>query len=86
MAEASPDSFLEAVERDLNRGTPALVKLFDQECNWLIASNPRSGLLWALEVLAWDCGLLPRVSMVLATLDEKIPKVELGNSPSQKLA
>ena len=36
-------------------------------------------------MLAWDCGLLPRVSMVLATLDEKIPKVELGNSPHRSL-
>ena len=54
LAEAAPDEFLAAVERDLRRPEPALVKLFEQESNALLARNPHVWLLSALEVLAWS--------------------------------
>jgi transcriptional regulator with XRE-family HTH domain len=85
LAEAAPRAFLEAVEKDLKQTDPALLKLFKQEGDPLFKSNPHTGLLWALEVLAWDRTSLPQVSLVLASLDEKVPKCSSGNSPSRSL-
>jgi len=85
LAEAGPQSFLEAIERDLKQAEPALVKLFKEDGDPLFTSHPHTGLLWALEVLAWDRTLLSQVSLILATLDEITPKGKLGNSPSRSL-
>ena len=60
LAEAGPEAFLAAVERDLKRSGPALVKVFEQEGDLRLTSKPPTGLLWALEVLAWDRALCRR--------------------------
>jgi transcriptional regulator with XRE-family HTH domain len=85
LAEAAPDAFLAAIERDLKRPEPALVKLFEQESNVLLALNPHVWLLSALEVLAWSGEHLPRVSLILAALDEKAPRDASGNSAFRSL-
>lgn len=85
LAEAGPEVFLDAVERDLKRTEPALVKVFEQEGDPLFSSRPHTGILWALEGLAWNRSLLSQVSMALAQLDEKEPRGTLGNRPSGSL-
>ena len=54
LAEAAPDTFLEVLDRDLRRKDSGVLKLFEQEGGALFPSSPHTGLLWALEGLAWD--------------------------------
>jgi transcriptional regulator with XRE-family HTH domain len=85
LAEAAPEAFLEAAERDLKQAKPALGQLFGQEgvLGWPLGTQ--AGLLWALEGLAWDRTLLPQVTMILAALDDTAPRVNSGNSASRSL-
>ncbi len=85
LAEAAPEAFLEAVDCDLKRAKPALLELFAEEgiAGW--PSNKHVGLLWALEGLAWDRALFPRVSLALAALDELTTTVKSGNSAHRSL-
>lgn len=74
-AEAAPDEFMEIIEEDLNRDDPAvfgLLKPVDNSSFW--ASPRRTGLLWALECLAWKPQNLSRVSKILARLSR--PKID----------
>ena len=74
-AEAAPDEFLEIIEEDLRRNDPVvfgLLKPVDSGSFW--ASPSRTGLLWALECLAWKPQNLPRVSAILAQLSR--PKID----------
>jgi transcriptional regulator with XRE-family HTH domain len=85
LAEAAPDAFLGAVERDLPRKESAVLKLFEQEGEALFSSSPHTYLLWALEGLAWDREWLPQVSFILAQLDELAPPGQLANRPMKSL-
>jgi addiction module HigA family antidote len=74
-AEAAPDEFLKIMEEDLRRKDPVvfgLLKPVDSGSFW--ASPSRTGLLWALECLAWKPQNLPRVSSVVAQLSR--PKID----------
>ena len=68
-AEAAPDRFLDALEHDLRQAEPALQELLRPapRGRWFEAPR-RTGLLWALECLAWSPQHLPRVILVLARL------------------
>jgi transcriptional regulator with XRE-family HTH domain len=85
LAEASPDAFLAALEKDLAKETPAVVNLFEQDSSPIFGSYLHTGVLFALECLAWDRSSLPRVSQLLARLDEVAPPTKLGNSPMRTL-
>ncbi|MRR07494.1 MAG: addiction module antidote protein, HigA family, partial [Deltaproteobacteria bacterium] len=68
-AEAAPEEFLRIIEEDLRSNNPVvlgLLKPVDSGSFW--ASPSRTGLLWALECLAWKPQNLPRVSLILAQL------------------
>jgi hypothetical protein len=84
-AEAAPDEFLNAVETDLRRDIPELFKLFGQEGDGFFGSSPHTGLLWALEVLAWEPRFLGRASLSLARLAAFDPGGRLGNRPANSL-
>jgi len=74
-AEAAPEEFLRIIEEDLRRNDPVvhgLLKPVDRGSIW--ASPSRTGLLWALECLAWKPQTLPRVAGVLAQLSR--PKID----------
>ncbi len=74
-AEAAPDEFLRIIEEDLQSNDPVvlgLLKPVDSGSFW--ASPSRTGLLWALECLAWKPLNLPRVSAILARLSR--PKID----------
>jgi len=53
LAEAAPDAFLQAVERSLDGGDGGIAHLFVEETGGL-GTTFHTGLLWALELLAWS--------------------------------
>ena len=67
-AEAAPEEFLEIIERDLRAEEPASFALMRPVTGDFFSSPARTGLLWALEGLAWNPNLLPRTALVLARL------------------
>lgn len=85
LAEAAPEAFLKAVERDLKQTRPSLLKLFQEDGSHFFTSQPQTGLLQALKVLAWNHSLLSRVSRILVKLDELAPRNNSGDSPFKSL-
>jgi addiction module HigA family antidote len=74
-AEAAPDEFLKIIEEDLRGNDPVVLGLLKPVDSRLFGASPsRTGLLWALECLAWKPQNLSRVSLVLAQLSR--PKIE----------
>jgi hypothetical protein len=85
LAEAAPQAFLDAVDKDLRQPQPVLTKLFAEGGDVLFSSMPHAGLLWALEVLSWNRDLLPQTALMLAVLEETMPKSRAGNAPLRSL-
>lgn len=87
LAEAAPDKFLEAMDVALSRNPSPLVTLFADTgpTSALFVSSPHTGLLWALENLAWSPDYLGLASQHLATLDTLDPGGRLSNRPSGSL-
>lgn len=87
LAEAAPDVFLKAVERNLvDLENSPFNELFAQESSggpfgW----NYMSGLLWALETLAWSPDYLIRVSVILSDLAHIDPGGTWANRPANSL-
>lgn len=68
-AEAAPSEVLKIIEADMRQSNPIVKKLLKPvDRNSFGVSPPRTGLLWALEYLAWKPENLPRVSVLLAML------------------
>ena len=87
LAEAAPDAFLTAVEKDLpheaeDRGVWRLIK---PAGSGAFGDNPRTTLLWALERLAWDPARYPRVAGVLARLSQRPLADNWINKPVRSL-
>ena len=70
-AEAAPDQLLDILEDDLDQTQPAAFEVVRPAGGGLWVSNPRTGLLWALENMAWSPERFFRVVRVLARLSEK---------------
>lgn len=66
-AEAAPEEFLDILEADLRAENPESFGLL-RNTDTLFGGCPRSGLLWALENLAWNPKTLRRVVMILGRL------------------
>ena len=81
LAEAAPGVFLNLVEADLRSDDPALHQLFSAEGDDLFSIHRHTGLLWALERLAWNPENLPRVANILAELHSAELPSNLGNTP-----
>lgn len=68
-AEAAPAEFLSILAEDLQSGDPACYGLMRPADSSLFGNGcPRTGLLWALEGLAWNPETLPRAALILAQL------------------
>ena len=65
-AEAAPDDFLKIIEDDLAKPDPVVFGLLKPVDGYLFEDCPRTGLLWALECLAWKHP--SRVSLILAKM------------------
>lgn len=84
LAEGAPDAFLEAVEVGLSGHEPVLCRLFTDEKGVMFGSSPHTGLLWALERLAWSVPHLGHVVQLLARLDRIDPGSELRDEGDRR--
>lgn len=84
-AEAAPNEFLSIVENTLKRNPCPFDNLFKQEGTGVSGWNYMTGLLWALESLAWDEEYLTRVIIILSDLAESDPGGKWANRPSNSL-
>lgn len=86
LAEAAPDMFLKAVEFSLRSDDKPVTRLIKETGeSGLMGRCWHSGLLWALEKLAWSPRMLSRVALVLAQLSHVPVKGNWGNTPSATL-
>jgi hypothetical protein len=88
LAEAAPDEFLDAVESVLVKLEAApFHRIFAEEgVGGFGGWNFMSGILWALETLAWSPEFLSRVSVILADIASIDPGGNWANRPSNSLA
>jgi len=89
LAEAAPDSFVDAVRAGASGDDPLLVKMFADPKGtsaMFTAGSPHCKLLWALETVAWSPDHFGQVVDLLARLDEIDPGGELSNRPDASLA
>jgi len=86
LAEAAPDSFLDAVENALLDPTKSpFLGVFSQESSGFGGWNYTSGLLWALETLAWHPDYLVKATSLLGELAAIDPGGNWANRPSNSL-
>lgn len=67
-AEAAPGEFLDIIEKELQKESTAFESLFESVDGGMFARCERTGMLWALELLAWKDSRLSRVIRILAQL------------------
>ncbi|MDX8470322.1 HigA family addiction module antitoxin [Mesorhizobium sp. VK23B] len=85
-AEVSPEEFLAILHRDLKELEPAVLGLMRPASSEFFAGGPaRSGLLWALEGLAWSPKTLGSTALILARLAEIEVKDNWSNKPITSL-
>ncbi|MEN3950924.1 helix-turn-helix domain-containing protein [Iodidimonas sp. SYSU 1G8] len=85
LAEASPRAFLEAIQADLSSQKPQLLDMLRPAGSGPFDSPSRSGLLWALELLAWDPDYLFSVARILGRLSEVTIDDNWANRPDESL-
>lgn len=85
LAEAAPDEFLNAVETGVAGDRPILQHMFTDSDSSLFTESPHTGLLWALERLAWSPDFLSRAAHLLARLAAIDPGGRLSNRPDRSL-
>ncbi|VAX00163.1 hypothetical protein MNBD_GAMMA20-1575, partial [hydrothermal vent metagenome] len=85
IAEGAPSVFLDAVQNALLCDELPLDELFKQEGGGTFGSTYLSGLLWALEGLAWSEDYLVRVATLLADLAARDPGGQWSNRPDNSL-
>ena len=85
-AEAAPDEFFALLEEDLARPTPVLRALLRPAGAGVFDSPARTGVLWALERLAWNSRTFPRVVNILARLSQTKIDDNWMNKPINSLS
>lgn len=87
LAEAAPDVFQDAAERDLDRRNPVLRTMFQDAGadSFFGPSSPHSHLLWALETLCWSPMYVGRAAALLGRLSALDPGGRLSNRPIESL-
>lgn len=88
LAEASPDIFLESLEKDLTTKEPLVRTLFwnSSDSSWLFeSSSSHPNLLWALERLCWSVDHYGRATSILARLMAIDPGGKMANRPLDSL-
>jgi hypothetical protein len=85
LAEAAPNEFMNIVEKALSTSPCPFDEVFAQEGNGMFGGNYLTGLLWALEGLAWDEKYLVRVCVILGELSSHDPGGNYTNRPINSL-
>ena len=84
-AEAAPGEFLAILQADLETDSPECFGLLRPADTGFGGGCPRTGLLWALEGLAWNPVTLPQAVLVLARLAEVEINDNWANKPIASL-
>src|ERR1022692_2121596 len=85
-AEAAPGVFIRILQEDLKRPDPQVFSLLQPVDSSIFGANcPRTGLLWALENLAWKPDHLLRVCRILAKLAQRKISDNWANKPENTL-
>ena len=85
LAEAAPDAFLRAISAATTGDEPLAKRLFqDTDERWNV-SSPHTGVLWAIESIAWSEQHMAYAAETLAALAEIDPGGRLSNRPSASL-
>lgn len=85
LAEAAPEEFMAAVEKALHKKPSPFLAVFAQEAGGALGRQYMSGLLWALESLAWSDEHLARVAVILGGLAAIDPGGQWSNRPINSL-
>ena len=85
LAEADPDTVMGAIEWRLSATPGSFEDLFHQEGDPLFGGAQHTGLLWALERLAWAPEYFSRVAVILARLAQTDPGGRIANRPAESL-
>ncbi|MEQ8623848.1 MAG: hypothetical protein RJQ00_08560 [Vicingaceae bacterium] len=85
IAEASPKSFFESAYHSLSLDDKPIMDMFIEEDGFISPSSHHTGLLWALEGLAWTEEYVYDSSMLLAKLATLDPGGNLSNRPLNSL-
>lgn len=85
LAEASPKSFLQAVEDSLSKPDPPIMKMFGDLDNLFSSTTYYTGLLWALENLLISPDYVLKSTLILAHLARLDPGGKLINRPINTL-
>jgi hypothetical protein len=87
LMEAAPDPLLAALEHLLRGDGMAMRQIFQDAPgrSALFMHSPHTGLLWALELIAWDPTYLAPAAAILAKLSEVDPGGALKNRPIESL-
>lgn len=84
-AEVAPSELLSIIERDLRSETSSVIALLEPISDSWFQGSSRTGLLWALEKLAWHPDTFARSSYILAKLSETKIQDNLSNKPINSL-
>ncbi|WP_196798052.1 hypothetical protein [Colwellia sp. PAMC 21821] len=85
-SEASPSTFLKCIEASLNTNVQPVKVLIKRTTGAGMNSKCwHSGLLWALEVIAWNPSKFSRVTQILAELDNTPTESTWANTPFSTL-
>lgn len=85
-AEAAPVAFLSIIDQDLREKKSEVIGLLRPSETGVFGSCPRTGLLRALEALAWNPHTFPRVVRILGQLSEVEINDNWGNKPFESLS
>jgi hypothetical protein len=86
ISEASPISFLKAVSNSLSKEQPEIMDMFKEVDGFLHSTSHHTGLLWALEGLAWLPEYLREVGLILVKLSRLDPGGNLANRPINSIS
>ena len=85
LAEAAPEAILSAIEQRICATPNQFGSLFAQEGDPLFGGSVHTGLLWALERLAWTPEYFTRTAAILARLAAIDPGGTISNRPARSL-
>ena len=85
IAEASPQSFLQHVSISLSHQSPEIMDMFEEKSGFDGPVASHTGLLWALEELAWMPSYFRNACLLLYKLATLDPRGSLSNRPLNSL-
>lgn len=85
IAEASPKSFFESAYHSLSLDDKPIMDMFKEEDSFISPTSHHTGLLWALEGLAWTEEYVYDASLLLIKLAALDPGGKLSNRPLNSL-